>query len=228
MGRPLKTIVGMGLIVALVAGLGFIAFANSVRRLSPGPAPLADAIVVLTGDEDRISTGMQLMADGRARRVLISGVNAATRVPAELKKYRQARHDIVRCCVDLGREALNTGGNADEARAWALAHGYRSLLVVTSSYHVPRSLIEFRRAMPGMQLAAYPVKPGRHIDVQAWWRHRPTARLLVSEYIKFLGATARLGLERVLRKVPAGSDVPVLPPSRREPDSSHRTVGAVK
>ncbi len=228
MGRLLKSLVGLGLIAVLTGGLGFVVFANAIGRLKPDPAPRGDAIVVLTGDEERISTGMRLMAEGRGRRLLISGVNVATRVPSELKRHLDERHELVRCCVDLGRVALNTGGNADEARGWAEGHGYRTLLVVTSSYHLPRSIIEFKRAMPNMQLIAYPVRPGRSIHLDAWWKHRPTARLLASEYVKFLGATARLGLERLVGSQHGPAEAPQAPPPRRKPDEFNRTVGAVK
>jgi uncharacterized SAM-binding protein YcdF (DUF218 family) len=184
---------------------------------------------VLTGDEDRISTGMRLMQEGRANRLLISGVNQGTRIPTELKRYARGSDTLVKCCVDIGREALNTSGNANEARHWAEMRGYRSLFVVTSSYHLPRSLIEFQRAIPGMQLIGHPSKAGRNVHLETWWRHAPTLRLLGIEYVKLLGAGARLGVARLLDGRNGSAPAPSVP-QRAPPkkDESTHKVGEVR
>ena len=46
------------------------------------------------------------------------------------------------CCLDIGYLAQDTIGNAEETRAWAQAWGFRRIVVVTSNYHMPRSLLE--------------------------------------------------------------------------------------
>ncbi|MGE0700586.1 MAG: YdcF family protein [Hyphomicrobiaceae bacterium] len=198
-----------------VGAVGFVAFAATVRSLAPAADVRADAIVVLTGDEERIATGVRLMIEGRARRLLISGVHPTTRVPTELKRRihgdDQAREALVRCCVDIGHDALNTSGNADEARNWARMHGFASLIVVTSSYHLPRGIAEFGRSMPDVTLVPYPVMPARSRRPEVWWQHGPTVRLLASEYVKFIGAATRLALARLMdRPQPA---VRALPPA---------------
>ncbi len=214
MARLFRTLIVLALAAILAGGAGFYAFATMVRDLSPAAAPKADAIVVLTGDDDRITAGVRLIVAGHAKRLLISGVHTATRVPTELKRLIRAGDSggdrVLKCCVDLGRDALNTSGNADEARQWAGGQGFRSLIVVTSSYHMPRSLVEFQRAMPDAVLVPHPVVSNRHLQLDGWWRHAPTARLLLGEYVKFLGASARYGLYRVVepRLAPPGR-VPV-------------------
>jgi uncharacterized SAM-binding protein YcdF (DUF218 family) len=186
-------------VAGLLAGAaGFLAFAEAVRSLEPVPDPRAEAIVVLTGDEERIATGMRLMVEGRAQRLLISGVHPTTRVPTELKRRIHAddatRKAILRCCVDLGHDALNTSGNADEARRWAQSNGFRSMIVVTSGYHMLRSLVEFGRVMPDIRFVSYPVQTSRSLHLESWWRHWPTFRLLLGEYVKLLGSSARATL----------------------------------
>lgn len=209
MGKPLKILIFVALAGGLAGGAGFLAFAHTVSTLAPATDVRADAIVVLTGDEERISTGVRLMLEGRARRLLISGVHPTTRVPTELRRRIEgsniARKALVSCCVDIGHDALNTSGNADEARQWVRAHGFESLIVVTSAYHMLRSLAEFGRAMPGIHLVAYPVATSRSLRFEDWWRHWPTTRFLAAEYVKFLGAAVRHGIGRVLG--------PLLPPS---------------
>lgn len=182
---------------ALALTAGFTMFANSVGRTPLGPVPKADAIVVLTGGEDRVATGIQLVTAGHGRRLLISGVHPKSGSPKDLKRQHGGNDAIFKCCIDIGLEALDTIGNADEARDWAIARGFRSLIVVTSSYHMPRSLAEFSRAMPDVTLLPHPV-PSRSLRLQSWWQHQPTARLLVGEYLKFLTSAARLGVSRMI------------------------------
>jgi uncharacterized SAM-binding protein YcdF (DUF218 family) len=191
-------------LVGVCAGVaGFVLFAEQVRQLAHAPltTPKADGIVVLTGDQARISTGARLLMQGHARRLLISGVHPATRVPIELSRQiggsEAWREAVIKCCIDLGRDAQNTSGNADEARQWQSTHGFRSLIVVTSSYHMPRSLTEFARAMPDTRLVPVPVASSRVLQFHSWWTHWPTARLLAGEYVKFLGSSARLHLARL-------------------------------
>lgn len=189
----------MAVVAAAAAALvvfGFVLFASSVTRDEPHPEQRADGIVVLTGGDLRIAEGARLLNMGWGRRLLISGVNPKT-----------SRHDLVRitglddakfdCCVDLGYWAQDTVGNADETRIWADKYQFTSLIVVTSSYHMPRSLAELALELPRAQLISHPVTP-RSLRNETWWLHLPTTRLLVSEYIKFLPTAARLTAARIL------------------------------
>jgi len=183
--------------VALVAGIGadFLAFARVVAEASPPTDARADGIVVLTGGAERIPSGLELLAAGRAERLLISGVNPKT-AESTLLKSKPALAAKKSCCIEVGREAADTIGNAAEARKWALANNLQSLVVVTSAYHIPRSLAEFADALPDRKLIAYPVvRPELKLD--AWYREPEAARLLAAEYLKYVLVRVRLGLERV-------------------------------
>jgi uncharacterized SAM-binding protein YcdF (DUF218 family) len=191
--------------VALTAG--FVVFAHRVSFMPASSAPAADGIVVLTGDEDRISEALQLLAKGRGGRLLISGVNKATRAPEIINSNKAGRGEarLFRCCVDLDKRSLNTEENAFEATAWAKSRGYRSLIVVTSTYHMPRALIELRQAMPDAELVPYPVKSARLAT--DWWNDPGTTWVLCKEYLKFVTASARYAAN-MLAKEPAKSDNP--------------------
>jgi uncharacterized SAM-binding protein YcdF (DUF218 family) len=93
------------------------------------------------------------------------------------------------CCADIGYAAEDTRDNAEEAAEWSREHGFRSLIVVTARYHMPRAMLEFAAAMPGMRLIAYPVETGG-IDVGHWWRRRDTTLLLQREYMKYIAILA--------------------------------------
>ncbi len=184
--------------LVLALTIGFAIFATALRSAWHADAsPVsskADGIVVLTGGDERITTGLELMADGRGRRLLISGVNRANKSPEELS--RRIGEALPACCIDLGYQAINTIGNADEASNWASHWGFRSILVVTSDFHMARSLVEFSRAMPGIELIAHPV-PSRY-SRQPWWSSRTLAQTLAGEYVKFLASSARLGAVRMI------------------------------
>lgn len=192
----LQTIV---LMLALAFGallFGFVLFAVSVTRDDAGGWDKADGIVVLTGGDLRVEAGAKLINEGRAKRLLISGVNRKV-TRNEMQRLLGLDAHIFNCCVDLGYEALNTVGNADETRTWAMTNGYTKLIIVTSRYHMPRSLAELALVMPNITLIPYPVTPRRFPET-AWWLHATTTRVLVAEYLKFLPAVARLAAQRVL------------------------------
>ena len=162
-------------VVALMWLVGLFAFAERVRGLTPAPEPArADAIVALTGPSaERVNAAIRLLEQDKGRRVLISGVNRDVR-RKELRALTPGSSKLFNCCVDLGFEAENTVGNAQEIAAWARAKHYDSLIVVTSDYHMPRSLLEIRGAAPGVKLIPYAVSTPS-LDNSRWWRAAVTA-----------------------------------------------------
>ena len=193
---------GAGRIFAAAAGIalfaflgGFVVFASSITRYATATGVRADGIVVLTGGEHRLSEAARLLAEGRGKRLLISGANRmATR--EDLYRKSGLAPALFDCCVDIGYDALTTSGNAQETKAWARDRQFTRLILVTSSYHMPRSLIELERAMPGVGLVAYPVV-SPNFRTERWWLHGTTARLLFSEYVKFLPSAARFGVAKL-------------------------------
>jgi uncharacterized SAM-binding protein YcdF (DUF218 family) len=153
----------------------------------------ADGIVVLTGGSSRISDAVELLASKRGRRLLISGVNPATR-QQEIARLMPEYKKIFECCVDLDRSALNTVGNAVETRRWAKDQGFKSLIVVTSNYHIPRAMAELSHQLPEASLIAFPVVTHRLTDM---WSNEATARLLFFEYLKYMVAQVRMRLDTV-------------------------------
>lgn len=182
-----------GLLIAggIAFAIGFLHFVESVSRFQqPDAAEPADAIVALTGGADRITDAMALLSEGRARRLLISGVNPSTSREA-LASLTPAPGFLFNCCVDLGHSALNTVGNAKETRDWVRGNGFRTLIVVTSSYHLPRSLNEIARELPEARLIPYAVVTDR-MRVDDWWQDPGMARLLLAEFTKYLMSIARV------------------------------------
>lgn len=184
----------LALVVLFAGGLWF--FARAVDRSTAVLPASADGIVVLTGGPDRIGDGVELLANGRAKRMLITGVRKGVSLETIGKPMPQFKQ-VMACCVDLEHAAQNTVGNAIAARAWMRRNDYHSLIVVTSNFHMPRALVEFRRAMPGVVLYSHPVNSDR-VSVENWWRDGPVARLVILEYGKFVVAWCRMQLMSLL------------------------------
>jgi uncharacterized SAM-binding protein YcdF (DUF218 family) len=176
---------------ALLLGTGFLWFIWRVPADEIALERNADGIVALTGGASRIADAIELLASGRGKRLLISGANRATN-SNEISRLNPEFERWVRCCVDIDR-SLNTLGNAIETRRWAESRGFRSLIVVTSNYHMPRALAEIAHQLPGVALVPFPVVTDRQ-RAEPWWSGGTTTRLMLSEYVKYIFAKLRMGL----------------------------------
>jgi uncharacterized SAM-binding protein YcdF (DUF218 family) len=213
----LRAAIVAGLAVVFVASaLGFVGFIAQLRGAETRPAGAADGIVVLTGGSSRVSDAMELLADGYGKRLLISGVHP-TNAASDISRSLPDNQSLLNCCVDLDRSAVNTRSNAAETRRWARERGFKSLIVVTSNYHMPRAIVELSHAMPDIALVPFAVVGDKWRD-EPWWTNGSTFRLLLSEYVKYVAAALRVrladaGLELTpeLADQPAGSLAPRRP-----------------
>ncbi len=191
MVRLARNLVLTGAIVAsLVLAAGFWLFVDALDRSESVVREPVDGIVALTGGAERINDAVDLLMRGRGSRLLITGVHEKT-TREELSRVHPDARAAFACCVDLDYQALNTIGNAEQTRLWATQHGFRSLLIVTSSYHMPRTLAEIGHVLPGVRLYAHSVVP-ESMDIDGWWREPYLAKLLAVEYVKFVAAMARI------------------------------------
>lgn len=189
-GGALATIVISALVLGVLYLAGFMYFTHKVINLSHSEPEPADGIVVLTGGPARIASGVRLLDEGKGKRLLISGVYEAT-TPKAIASQIKGSKKFFDCCIDLGKSALNTTGNAVEAAEWARENGYNKLIVVTAAYHLPRSLVEFRHYMPDIELTSYAVVPESQKNSNAeanegWWLNTTRLSLMFSEYSKYL------------------------------------------
>jgi uncharacterized SAM-binding protein YcdF (DUF218 family) len=191
--RRILSLVFWGFVAACCVGfLGFIAFVYSIDRFEQPPETKADGIVAMTGGAQRIGDAIDLLAKGYAKRLLISGVNERTSRD-QISRLNPGQRQLFDCCVDLDYRARNTIGNAIETRHWAEQNGFDTIIVVTSNYHMPRTLVELDHALPNLQKIPYPV--AATIDPHDWWRNPSTARVIASEYVKFLAVWLRTRFE---------------------------------
>ena len=197
----LRLIFDLVMLAVVMLVIGFFIFTGSIERSQLEPRT-AEGIAVLTGGAARIDEAMKLLTQQKAKRLLITGVNRTTSTE-ELKQLASQGDQLFSCCVDIDKEARNTIDNATETSQWVARNHYTSVIVVTSNYHMPRALAELGRVMPGVTLIPYSVVDN-NVHLDRWWTFPGTTRLLISEYLKYLPALARLGATQLVSKLITG------------------------
>ena len=178
-------------VASLLAGLQH--FVLTLPEQPRGTLQFTDGIVVMTGGQQRLDDGLKLLGEGKAGKMLISGVGEGVNraVLVQELELDDNEAELLFCCVELDFTAGNTRGNATSARTWATAHAMESLRLVTASYHMPRVLVVFAREMPELDLYQWPVTP-EDLNLSGWWRDPAMLRLLTREYAKYLTETIRI------------------------------------
>jgi uncharacterized SAM-binding protein YcdF (DUF218 family) len=139
-------------LLLLIYALGFALFAVTLGHSAGGEK--TDAIVVLTGGAGRIERGIAVMKRGEAKRMLVAGADPSV-TRDDIVHRLNGDAQLVRCCVDLGSESVDTRSNAEEALRWIDKHGYRSVRLITSDWHMHRAAYEFRNQL-GRRIALVP------------------------------------------------------------------------
>ncbi|WP_426959702.1 YdcF family protein [Muricoccus radiodurans] len=194
MRRRVLSPVSVTLAALVLAGLGgFLWFLHRAAEPAPFPPPPSPGIAVLTGGPDRVEAGLLLLTDRPGARLIISGAGRYATLAELMRAAGVEGPDPATLAprVTLGHAATSTHGNAREVAAWARAGNLREVTVVTAGFHMPRALLELRRAMPDATLHPLPVQP-----------HLPRPVALVREYVKLVGAAAGLST-LVERREPA-------------------------
>jgi uncharacterized SAM-binding protein YcdF (DUF218 family) len=188
----LVRLAGIILLIGAVYVAGFLLFVETLPNADPS-LPHADGIVALTGGDARLDAAVSLLEHRAAKRLLITGVYQTTTKVELARMFHGGRRFA--CCADIDYSAEDTHDNAVQAAQWAEQHGYRSIIVVTAQYHMPRSLAEFGAVMPRVHLVPYPVEPSG-VNMSGWWEKPGTLHLLHGEYAKYLAALVMTTVHR--------------------------------
>lgn len=138
--------------LVLLYALGYAAF--TVLLPKAGDERRTDAIVVLTGGAKRLERGLELLEQQKADRMLISGVDRTVRAVELAQRYGR-QQSVFECCIDLGREAVDTRSNAEETARWLERHRFKTVRLVTTDWHMPRAGFELAR-QAGSKVDVYP------------------------------------------------------------------------
>ena len=171
----------------------FLTFMAEVENRLPALPHEINGIVILTGTPARLTAGFDLLKENDGARLLVPGVNS--KVTREtLRQATGQSAELMDCCVDLGRLARNTEGNAYETSLWAKSNDFNSLAIVTSAYHMPRSLVELKRQMPDINLIAYPVASDT-LELTGWWKNPRAFMVVAGEFNKYVFSLVRARLD---------------------------------
>lgn len=151
----------------------------------PETLPKVDAVIILTGDYFRLEKGVEVFVKSDAKKILLSGVPKKVPKKSVLRRIKQlSKVDLPSDSLYLGHIADSTISNATEAKIFMDLNGYKSLNLVTSNYHIPRSLYLFHRAMPECEIHYTAAGLGKIELIRTKWRY------LITEYHKLVGTIA--------------------------------------
>ncbi|MEE2695323.1 MAG: YdcF family protein [Pseudomonadota bacterium] len=139
------------------------------------------AIIVLTGGKGRIEKGTELFDNGLGKYLFISGVfkKSELEIRDEIINQIEKRE----CCIIYDENARNTFENAHEVKRWLeRKNNLNNLILVTSYYHLPRSYIIFKNAIPDRNISLFPAEFNIRFDKEFFFH----ARLIISEYFKVI------------------------------------------
>lgn len=170
--------------------MGLVLFTHTIPSAPQGVPETTDGIAIFTGGKTRLALALSLFQEKKAKYLLISGVNPQSTLPQKVARMP------LKSRVTLGYSALDTVGNARETESWVKKHKIKTLRLITSNYHMPRSLLELKPLLPNVRLYPHPVVGKKFLDPK-WWLDPPTFHLVVHEYNKFLFAFFRRGFEDI-------------------------------
>jgi uncharacterized SAM-binding protein YcdF (DUF218 family) len=193
----MKFISSMLLLCLILSSLwlgGFLYFINYINKQGNIPHK-SEAIVVLTGGSDRVKEGMSLLIKNIAPLMFISGANVDVRAEDLLQDTETPKEywDVLKHYIVIGKQAVDTYGNAKEAEQWLITNNIKSFILITSNYHMPRALIEFSRLDSNIKIFPYPIT-SPNIETNQWWKYSNSLKFLINEYHKYLAAMIRINL----------------------------------
>jgi len=173
------------LIMLILWTVGLFYFTSSLQIAPKLSDKEVDAIVVFTGGSNRIDEGFNLLDKKAAKKLFISGVYKGIDTTQLLNRWRKEDQNHLDCCVVLGFEAVNTIQNVKETAKWLKDEKYKSIYLVTSNYHMPRALLEFKRRLPEIEVHPYPIIPQK-VNMDSWWDNRTNFVIISKEYTKYI------------------------------------------
>ena len=133
-------------LLLLLYAVGFVLFAFTLGGPAPASVKATDAAIVLTGGSGRIEHAIDVLDQGKAKRLLVAGVDPAV-TKSDIARRVPGKRRLVTCCVDLGSESVDTRSNAEEAARWLDRRRFKSIRLITSDWHMRRARYEFRKTL---------------------------------------------------------------------------------
>ena len=172
-------------------------FKEKIISLEKYPKELNPNIVILTGGTNRIKDGFEIINNfGKGSdvkiKILVSGTGKGfTKASLQEKLNTNFHYQLIKCCVDLDSISQDTYSNANETLKWAIKNDIKEFMLITSNYHMPRSILEFKNKMPNIKISTYSIKPKQH-NINEWLKSFETFSLVFSEFCKYIISNIRI------------------------------------
>ena len=172
-------------------------FKNNILFLTKYNDIESPNIVILTGGANRIKDGLKIIQDFKNSKninykILVSGTgNGFTKSSLKKKLGPNFNSQLIQCCIDLDGISKNTLTNATETFKWTIKNDIKEFILITSNYHMPRAILEFKNVMPNLKIYTYAITPKKH-DIENWLSSYQTFSLVFTEYCKFIIAGLRI------------------------------------
>ena len=174
-------------------------FKNNILSLTKYNNEESPNIVILTGGTNRIKDGLKIIKDFRKTKknnykILVSGTGTGfTKNSLKKKLGPNFSPQLIQCCIDLDSVSKNTFTNASETFKWTKKNDIKELILITSNYHMPRAILEFKNVMPNLKIYTYAITPDKH-KIENWLSSYQTFGLVFTEYFKYIVASLRIKL----------------------------------
>ena len=172
-------------------------FKNNILFLTKYNNIESPNIVILTGGANRIKDGLKIIQDFKNSnninyKILVSGTGMGfTKSSLKKKLGPNFNSQLIQCCIDLDSVSKNTLTNASETVKWTNKNDIKEFILITSNYHMPRAILEFKNVMPNLKIYTYAITPKKH-DIKNWLSSYQTFSLVFTEYCKFIIAGLRI------------------------------------
>ena len=172
-------------------------FKNNILYLTKYNDIESPNIVILTGGANRIKDGLKIIEDFKNSKninykILVSGTGIGfTKSSLKKKLGPNFNPQLIQCCIDLDDVSKNTLTNASETFKWTSKNDIKEFILITSNYHMPRAILEFKNVMPNLKIYTYAIAPKKH-DIENWLSSYQTFSLVFTEYCKFIIASLRI------------------------------------
>ena len=172
-------------------------FKEKILSLQKHSVTLNSNIVILTGGSNRIKDGLKIINNvdifTKANlKILISGTGKGfTKKSLKEMLTLNINLKLLECCIELESISKDTYSNASETYKWVKMNNINKFILITSNYHMPRAILEFKNKMPNLEIFIYPITPKNH-NITNWLNSSETFSLIFIEYSKLLIASLRI------------------------------------
>ncbi|PID30510.1 hypothetical protein CR983_02545 [Candidatus Saccharibacteria bacterium] len=191
----IRWIVGASVVMCTtIIVISFFLAPNSLMNCSDAPSDIAgceraDVIIAVSGGDTRARTqeAIDLYQQGWADKLIFSGAALDKSGPsnAEVMRQQALAQNVPAAAIVVEPLGETTAENAEKTTSLLHDENTRTAILVTSSYHAKRTLLEFQSTAPDIEFRISPASGDSQWSV--WWWTTPYGwYLAISELVKIV------------------------------------------